>query len=396
MTTPTIFTAPVTERHVQALWYDHALRPDGLETSCGQSVRVIDPGVWNLEAGPDFRNAVIEYGHSRTRLCGDVEIHIHPADWTAHNHAHDPAYAHVVAHVTWYPETPATRPALPANCLRICLGDRLRADPAFSPDEIDLDAYPYARLPATPRPCETRFATPPDRALTILRAAGRRRLTLKTRRFKTLFLRRQDRLQVFYEEFLGAFGYKYNAFSFRELARLFPWTELPRGFEEIRSALTCAADMAVAQTAPWRRANVRPVNSPHRRIAAAAALFADGLPTLLERLTACDLAERAGQKAALAVLEASRYLGPHRAAAILANVLVPFARAEERLSEIPDWLYPEDVCAPMRLTAHRLFGRDHNPALYAGNGLYLQGLLQIHKDFCLAVHPDCSVCPLVR
>ena len=46
--------------------------------------------------------------------------------------------------------------------------------------------------------------------------------------------------------------------------------------------------------------------------------------------------------------------------------------------------------------AFRLFGRDHNPlACYAANGLHIQGLIQIHREFCLQVHPDCGDCGLV-
>ena len=41
----------VSERHVQALWYDAALRPPGLFTRCGTAVKVISPGEWNLGAG---------------------------------------------------------------------------------------------------------------------------------------------------------------------------------------------------------------------------------------------------------------------------------------------------------------------------------------------------------
>ena len=48
----------------------------------------------------------------------------------------------------------------------------------------------------------------------------------------------------------------------------------------------------------------------------------------------------------------------------------------------------------MRLTALHLFGRDHNPALYASDGLYLQGLLQIYLDFCLNAKPGCEDCGL--
>ena len=102
---------PLTERHVQAIWYDRAMRPSNLVTRTGETLRVIHPGEWNLGAGPDFRNAVLEVGPDRRRLRGDVEIHLHPSDWTAHGHGGDPAYRNVVMHVTWScgPD-PATHP----------------------------------------------------------------------------------------------------------------------------------------------------------------------------------------------------------------------------------------------------------------------------------------------
>ena len=96
----------ISERHVQAIWYDGTLRPDGLRTADGAQVRVVDPGRWNLEAGPDFLDAVLEIGGERRRVRGDVEVHVRAADWSAHGHGHDPAYAGVVAHVTWHPGPP--------------------------------------------------------------------------------------------------------------------------------------------------------------------------------------------------------------------------------------------------------------------------------------------------
>ena len=219
----------ISERHVQAIWYDGALRPEGLRTADGAPVRVVDPGRWNLEAGPDFRDAVVEVGEDGHRIRGDVEVHMRVSDWAAHGHGHDPAYDGVVAHVTWYPGPPPVADArqLPPRCVRICLGDSLRTRPDFSPEEIDLAAYPYARLPATPRPCEAAFAHAPDAALALLRAAGERRLEGKARRLCALFVRTGDRAQTFYEEMMAAFGYKHNAAPFRALAQTLPWRELP-------------------------------------------------------------------------------------------------------------------------------------------------------------------------
>jgi len=388
---------PITERHVQALWYDGALRPKDLRTTEGIPVRVVDPGTWNVEAGPDFYHAVLEVGTSRQRLAGDVEIHLHPSGWRMHGHADDPAYARVIAHVTWYAAPPDfARDGLPANCLRICLGDFLRTRPDFSPDEIDLAAYPYARIPATPRPCERLFARNPDLLLAVLRQEGVRRLEMKARRFKAAFVRRPDRAQAFYAETLAALGYKQNATPFRQLADQLPWRSLPDSPAAALASLSCVAEMTVAPTAEWRRANVRPANSLERRLAAAAALFAGTCPSLLERFDECDLMARSGQQAACDILCAAGHLGRPRAAAILANVLVPFARAEGRIGRIPDELIPEETNSVVRLAAFRLLGRDHNPALYSGNGVYLQGLIQLHRDFCLSAHPDCASCGLLQ
>ena len=388
---------PITERHVQALWYDGALRPQNLTTTDGVPVRVVDPGTWNLEAGPDFFHAVLEVGANRKRIIGDVEIHLHATDWRAHGHASDSAYARVVAHITWYAAPSNLKPdGLLGNCLCICLGDFLRTRPDFSPDEIDLTAYPYAHLPVTPRPCERLFAHDPDITLAVLRQAGIRRLQLKANRFKAALARTQNRAQAFYVETLTALGYKQNAAPFRQLAEKLPWCELPASPEAAFASLSCVAGMVVARTASWRRANVRPANSIERRLAAAATIFAGTRHALLGRLDACDLLTRSGQQAACDMLCASGTLGKRRAAAILANVLIPFARAEGRIDRIPDELLPEETNSVIRLTACRLFGRDHNPALYASNGIYLQGLLHVHHAFCLAAHPDCDRCDLLQ
>ena len=209
-------------------------------------------------------------------------------------------------------------------------------------------------------------------------------------------MRKGDHAQTFYEEMMAAFGYKHNAAPFRALAERIPWRDLPETKDLAETVLACAAEMDIARRVPWRTANVRPANSPARRIGDAAALFAGALPELLLRLNEFDLASRDGQKAAQRLLRTEGRVGADRAAAMLANVVTPFALAEGRLSRVPEWLCPEGICAPMRLTAFRLLGRDHNPALYSGNGLLLQGLIQVHREFCLAVHPDCSTCALVR
>lgn len=39
---------------------------------------------------------------------------------------------------------------------------------------------------------------------------------------------------------------------------------------------------------------------------------------------------------------------------------------------------------------------DNPTLLYANNGLRIQGLLQIHADFCLSARAACAGCPLAE
>ncbi|WP_028910434.1 DUF2851 family protein [Prevotella sp. AGR2160] len=71
------------------------LRP--LTTTDGQTVEVIDPGLHNRNAGPDFFNAKIKIGN--TLWVGNVEIHDRASDWFLHGHDQDSHYDNVILHV---------------------------------------------------------------------------------------------------------------------------------------------------------------------------------------------------------------------------------------------------------------------------------------------------------
>ena len=80
---------------------------------------------------------------------------------------------------------------------------------------------------------------------------------------------------------------------------------------------------------------------------------------------------------------------------MLANVVVPMLAAEDGdawrlLEELPG----EAVGAPMKEMAFRLFGGDHNPALYSSRALLTQGLLELWDAYCSASPESCRTCPL--
>ena len=85
------------EHLLQFVW-KHKLFPlTPLHTTQRQTVEVIDPGLPNPDAGPDFFNAKIKI--DGILWVGNVEIHVHASDWKRHHHHQDRAYDSVILHV---------------------------------------------------------------------------------------------------------------------------------------------------------------------------------------------------------------------------------------------------------------------------------------------------------
>ena len=429
---------PWNERHLQCIWADARLRP-ALATTGGLPVRVLDPGRWNGGGGPDFRGAVVEIGGAVRR--GDVEVHVRAGDWFAHGHDRDPAYRDVVLHLAWYPPVPGeAAPEVPLALLRDAMRDR----PGFSFDQIDPASYPRPAGSDLARPCRDalRGAAPAEVAA-LLERAGRARLARKARELAARADRAGSRVQAFYEETLAALGFRANAAPMRALARSMPAAELaaasddaaryalllgragllpPEGARGLppawiasvwAAAFRAGAVHAADARAGWTLSGVRPANHPRARLAVAAALFRDpeGLLRALEGVPRDD-PRRWAREAAAALLRAARgasallpppragvrspaALGPERARAILVNVVVPFLGLDDPGAwRLASEIRGEALSAPAREMAFRLLGGDHNPALYAGRALRLQGLLELWRGYCSASPESCRTCPL--
>lgn len=120
-TTPQWLTEGQSYRILRCAWFDQSLKVPGCDTARwrhyphkrrarmvtndGKPIAVLSPGWWNLEAGPDFRNAAIRFG-PKGCVKGDIEVHLHMSDWTKHGHDHDPAYNGVILHVCLWNDMP--------------------------------------------------------------------------------------------------------------------------------------------------------------------------------------------------------------------------------------------------------------------------------------------------
>lgn len=449
------YSFPYSERHLRCVWFDPSLRPPVLRTHAGEEVLVEDPGRWNLEAGPDFFDAALRIGADRRRITGDVEIHVRPSGWTEHGHAADPAYARIVAHVSYLPGAlPAAD--LPAGAVQISLKGDLAANPFFSFENVDVTAYPYAARGQLSRCAEVLSARPGDDLTAILESAGEERLRVKAERV-ALTIRERGAEQTLYEELMCALGYKHNRLPFRRLARAVPLADLREeaagdgvsGYALLAGVSGLLPDRigsgwdaetrafvrdvwnrwwkqksrwegAVMPRRGWVLSGLRPQNRPLRRLMAAAGLFSAGGSMAGELLAAADGPHEDWLKRAAALLrrgDAGPYwnrrftfsgaptpakqalVGPDRVTAMVTNVVVPFWQASGRGleddAELLRLLPAEQDNALVVQTAHALLGRDHNPAVYR-TGLRQQGLLQVFHDFCLNDRSGCSECLFLK
>lgn len=86
----------ISETFLHHIWdAQHIINP--MYTVSGKEVKILFHGHWNTDAGPDFKNAIIQIdGHT---LKGDIEVHIKSKDWEYHQHSLNPNYNQVILHI---------------------------------------------------------------------------------------------------------------------------------------------------------------------------------------------------------------------------------------------------------------------------------------------------------
>jgi len=326
---------PISERLVQCIWYDQQIQTNQLRTTDRRPVRVVFPGWWNLEAGPDFRHATIQVGGEPERT-GDVEIHMRAEDWLHHGHERDALYNEVILHVVLWEagSEVGVRTRAGDTLPQLVLQHQLAAPLESLHDEIDLDAYPHGARGHEGTCARALKQLSPDSVTALLEAAGDERFAIKTRKFSR-WIHRVGAEQAFYEGWMEALGYKANKIAFRllaqrvPLAKIFPLREGEAPTEPTNAAdrrearpplaailfgvanfLPTAASTArdsgsqqyvrrlwskwwklrpdfeenILPPATWKLQGMRPANHPHRRLGAAVALLKK-YPNLLERVT---------------------------------------------------------------------------------------------------------------
>lgn len=327
---------PITERLLQGIWYDGHFHGEDLRLADGRPIRILSPGRWNHEAGPDFRQAEIEIAGQRAK--GDVELHLHASDWRTHGHHTDPEYRRVILHAVLdiddgeTADAKASGPPVP----RLALRPVLHGDLETLGEIVATEDLPYAS-PAMVGRCHrlmSRLDHDPQ-VTAFFEAAAARRVRAKVERFESHLGNGADFEQVLFQALMTAMGHRGSKTLLFLLAKRVPVGELraltrpwrgrarvlaaqavllhvanlvrpaperdPAWDEETAAYLDAIhrvwaelgghyADRLIPPTAKWHQ-GTRPVNFPSRRIAGISHLFfgdlaGDGglFPTLMRRL----------------------------------------------------------------------------------------------------------------
>ncbi|MCF6349743.1 MAG: DUF2851 family protein [Flavobacteriaceae bacterium] len=87
------------EDFLHFIWKNKLFKTNNLISTLGEEIQILKTGNHNLNAGPDFSNALLIVANQK--WAGNVEIHINASDWYVHHHEQDIAYNTIILHVVW-------------------------------------------------------------------------------------------------------------------------------------------------------------------------------------------------------------------------------------------------------------------------------------------------------
>lgn len=418
----------MSEHELQAHWFAGDFGREFTSTA-GGAVRIVQLGVWNHEAGPDFAEAAVSFdGAEPVRGC--IELDPDARDWERHGHATNPDYEDVVLHV--FTERGAadffTRTARHRNIPQVLLDvRRLTAE------------LPNPLPEAKPGRCVGPLRQlPEEKVREVLLGAAQFRLRRKAAALATLAeLHGPD--EALFQALAATLGYKNNKLPFTLLAQRLPLRTLLKSKAAADALLFGVAgflpqsDLGEFDTPTrtylrglwerwwprraeferltiarelWKLSGQRPMNHPQRRLAALAQIVRHWpkIRALRERCEPGEIHEffaelrdeywehhftvsskSTGARMAL--------VGETRVVEMLANVFFPLAIAADDTR----WIGFKNLPAALtnrrvEIAATRLFSDSPHRRELLKTAAIQQGLLQIYEDFCMRDASDCERC----
>lgn len=279
------------EQLLHYVWKHKIFPLKELKTTTGQQVEVIDTGLANTDAGPDFFNAKLKL--DGVLWIGNIEIHERSSDWFKHGHHADAGYNSVILHIASEIDTEISR----SN------GERIPQIQLICPEAVrtnykellETDSYPpcYRIIPSLP----------PFTAHSWMTALQMERFEQKA----TLLNERLKRCQgnwedAFFITLARNFGFGLNGDAFETWAHRLPFRAVDKHWNDLfqieaiffgQAGILEDSDgdgyylrlkkeytylqhkfgLIPMDASLWRFLRLRPANFPHIRIAQLACLY---------------------------------------------------------------------------------------------------------------------------
>ena len=280
------------EQLLHYVWKHKIFPLKALQTTTGLPVEVVDPGLPNAHAGPDFFNCKLKI--DGTLWVGNVEVHTVASDWYRHGHDANKAYDSVILHV-----------CSQSDCeVRRTTGEPIPQLILTCPEQV-LKHYEELRQADNFPPCHSLLATLPK--LTIhswLTALQSERFEQKAATLVARLKRCNNHWEdTFFLTLARNFGFGLNGDAFETWARLIPfravdkhrdslfqveafffglaglleeedtdayYLQLQKEFRYLQHKFQLPAPM---DPSLWRFLRLRPSNFPHVRLAQLAHLY---------------------------------------------------------------------------------------------------------------------------
>ena len=209
----------ITEKLLHYVWKNQWFAKETLKTVRNQPLSIINQGFSHQDAGPDFKQAIIQI--DGITWAGNVEIHIRSSDWYKHRHQDNLKYNSVILHIVYEHDRDVfigEQTPLPTLELQKLISSQL------------LLRYNQLMYTAHPLPCEAYMNKIP--ALTLqsfsTRLAFDRLVRKQAQIFEILHGFSEDWEQTLFYILCQSFGFKTNAPAFEMLGKTLPYKILKK------------------------------------------------------------------------------------------------------------------------------------------------------------------------
>lgn len=355
-------------------------------------IEIINPGLRNLDAGPDFFNAKIRIND--TLWAGNVEMHVRASDWFRHHHHDDRAYDSVILHIVLQADA----------VIRLHDGEMVKTVVMKIPQDV---MEKYERLTNSGQlifsaiNCRKHLNAVPSLILHDWQTSlAIQRMMNKISRVKDIIDNKQKSWpEAFYVLLCRSLGTGINSDSCERLARSLPYVYLQKHADNIRQLeamllgqgnliedettrseyefLRAKFNLRPIGNCAWKHSKIRPVSSPRSRLKALSIII-NRQPNLFAKILECQ-----DVKSLTKLLYVPNLLGASTIGSIIINSVIPTIMAYGQWQEDLDLCERSiDMLEALPSEANRYMEQWISCGIPLRSALESQAMLQLYKEYC--------------